>query len=302
MNSTTILFFGSTNDSVIVIDKLTSLPGFTIGAVVTQPARPVGREQVLTPTPVEIWAKEHRIAVLSFASHPEKSWQYQNPQQVIDALQPIGADLLISASYGQMIPESTISAARFGGLNVHPSILPRWRGGDPVPWAIMTGDHQVGVTVVSLAPSFDEGDIYAQEKIPLTPKDTSDPLRTKLFGIGADLLAALLPSFILGKAKPIPFRKDKEKPPYAKRFKRDDGFEPWETVQAAITVGTEAERIERKYRALHPWPGVWTTVSGKRLKILRLRLENEKLMLEEVQMEGKKPVSWVQFQTAHLTP
>lgn len=302
MKTTTILFFGSTDDSVIVLDKLAKTAGFTVSAVVTQPPRPVGREQILTSTPVEVWAKAHNVAALSFPSNPEKSWQYQNPQQVIDTLQPIGADLLISASYGQMIPENTIKSAKFGGLNVHPSILPRWRGGDPVPWAIMNGDHQIGVTVVSLAAVFDEGEIFAQEKIPLTPKDTSDPLRTKLFGIGADLLTALLPAYIQGKAKPLPHHNDKEKPPYAKRFKRDDGFEPWEVIQTATTSGGESERIERKYRALHPWPGLWTTIGGKRLKILKLRLDNEKLLIEEVQLEGKKPVSWIQFQTAHLAP
>lgn len=307
-----ILFFGSTQDSVLVIEKLSTVNRelVTLSAVVTQPARPVGREQILTPTPVELWAKEHKIAVLSFPTNPDKSWQYQNPQQVIDTLQPVKADLLISASYGQMIPKSTIEDAKFGGLNVHPSILPRWRGGDPVPWAIMSGDHQIGVTVVSLAPTFDEGKIYAQEKIPLLPTDTSDALRTKLFSIGADLLVSLLPGYISGKAKPLPIRKDKEKPPYAKRFTRDDGFEPWETIQAAITAGTDAERIERKYRALHPWPGVWTLVqtgnepsvhrSQKRLKMVKLHLSNGKVVIEEVQLEGKKPVSWKQFCDAYL--
>lgn len=297
---TNILFFGSTTDSVIVLEKITGIKNVAISAIVTQPPRPVGREQILTPTPVETWAKKHNIVCLSFPSSPEKSWQYQNPQQVVDTLQPVGADLIISASYGQMIPAETIKSAKYGGLNVHPSILPRWRGGDPVPWAIMTGDHQIGVSVVSLSAAFDAGDLYAQEKIPLLPTDTSDPLRTKLFTIGADLLVSLLPDYLRGKAKPLPSHKTKEKPPYAKRFTRDNGFEPWEAIIAAVNEGIDAERIDRKYRALHPWPGVWTTVKGKRLKILAVHTSNGKLVPEEVQLEGKKPVAWTQFHTAYL--
>lgn len=302
MDTINVLFFGSTDDSVIVLEKIAGIKNITIAAVVTQPPRPVGRDQTLTPTPVEEWAKAHHIAFLSFAASAEKSWQYQNPQQVVDALQPIQADLIISASYGQMIPAETIASAKYGGLNIHPSILPRWRGGDPVPWAIMTGDHQIGVTVVALSPTFDAGEIYAQEKIPIEPTDTSDPLRTKLFTIGADLLAALLPQYLRGKAKPLPTHKETEKPPYAKRFTRDNGFEAWEIVQSAITQGTDADRIERKFRALHPWPGLWSTVNGKRLKLLSLHIADGKLVPDEVQLEGKKPVPWMQFKTAHLAP
>lgn len=297
-----MLFFGSTDDSVIVLEKIAGIKNMAIAAVVTQPPKPIGRDQILTPTPVEAWAKEHHIAFLSFATSTEKSWQYHNPQQVVDTLQPIQADLIISASYGQMIPAETITSAKYGGLNVHPSILPRWRGGDPVPWAIMTGDHQIGVTVVALSPTFDTGEIYAQEKIPLLPTDSSDPLRTKLFSIGADLLATLLPEYLRGKAKPLPVHKETEKPPYAKRFTRENGFEAWESIMAAINNGIDTDRIERKYRALHPWPGLWSTVNGKRLKILALHIDNGKLVPTEVQMEGKKPVPWTQFQTAHLAP
>lgn len=305
-----ILFFGSTSDSVIVLEKLSCVKGFSIAAVVTQPAKPIGRKQTITPTPVETWAKARNIAVLSFPSHPEKPWLYKNEQVVADTLQPIHADLLISASYGVKIPWETIQQARFGGINVHPSILPYWRGADPVPWAILTGDHQIGVTVVTLSKSFDQGKILAQKKIPIMPNDLSDPLRTKLFTIGADLLVALLPRYVEGKIKSVTPHYDKTLP-YAKKFKREDGFEPWEHIAAAMADGTEADRIERKFRALHPWPGVWTTITQaqsnkvtdkeqKRLKISKLHVDHERLVLDTVQLEGKKPVSWQQFQTAYL--
>ncbi len=308
---TTIIFFGSTTDSVLVLEKLMTVNGCTVAAVVTQPPKPIGRNHTVTATPVELWAKKHTIPVLTFESNPEKPWLYRNEQQVIDTLQPVQADLLVSASYGIKIPWNTIRDAKFGGINVHPSILPYWRGADPVPWAIMEGDHQTGVSVVTLSETFDQGLILAQEKIPITPKDTSDPLRTKLFAIGADLLAGILPVVIQGKLKatrPVSHI-GSEKPKYARKFTREDGFEPWEAIAAAMSSGADAERIERKYRALHPWPGVWTRIihaqhntEPLRLKILELHLDHNILAIDQVQLEGKKSVSWKQFAEAYLSP
>lgn len=305
-----ILFFGSTADSVIVLEKLSSLPSVAIAAVVTQPAKPIGRTQIMTPTPVEVWAKQYAITSLTFESNPEKSWLFTNEQQVIDALQPIGADLLVSASYGIKIPWNTIQSATFGGINVHPSLLPHWRGADPVPWAILSGNHQIGVTVVTLSETFDQGIILAQKKIPITPKDTSDPLRTKLFTIGANLLVDVLP---LVSSDKLPHHSrnrgnfdsgNVSKLPYARKFTREDGFEPWETINLGLTEGTDAERLERKFRALHPWPGIWTKIihNGEelRLKILDLYLDNGKIAVSQVQLEGKMPVSWKQFASAYL--
>ncbi len=317
---TKILFFGSTNDSVIVLEKLVTLSpvnsdpigvNWSLCSIVTQPPKPIGRDQIITPTPVETWAKEHNIACLSFESDPEKPWLYKNEQQVIDTLQPTTPDILISASYGQMIPWDTICSAQFGGINVHPSILPHWRGADPVPWAIMNGDHQIGVTVVTLSKTFDEGKILAQEKIPLTPKDTSNPLRTKLFTIGANLLTDVLPLIITRKIKPKDMHMPDPKPPYARKFTRDDGYEPWDVLMRSVSDGIDADRIDRKFRALDPWPGVWTTLAhsssfiidskteGKRLKILKQHLNNGKIIIDDVQLEGKKPVSWTQFRAAY---
>ena len=325
MQTTNILFFGSTTDSVLVLEKLLHLSTvhsqFSISAIVTQPPRPVGREKTITPTPVEQWAKEHAITLLTFESNPEKPWLYADEQLVIDTLQPVAADIIISASYGIKIPTATITAATFGGINIHPSILPHWRGADPVPWAILSGDHQIGVSITTLTESFDEGKILAQEKTPITSSDTSDPLRTKLFSIGAELLIDILPRYIEGKLKTTSQLTDTHGKgvtiQYARKFKREDGFEAWETLFQAMNEGTDAARIERKYRALHPWPGIWTkiktnenqmnndndkAINEKRLKILKLHLSNGKIVIDDVQLEGKKPVSWKQFDEAYFPP
>ena len=161
MNTIKTIFFGSTNDSLIVLNKISTLD---IACIVTQPARPVGRDKVVTPTPVELWAKKQNTTLLTFPSDGEKPWLYKDESMVIETLATIKADLIISACYGERIPFQTIHAARFGGVNVHPSLLPRWRGGDPVPWAILAGDHQTGVSVVTLGESFDQGIILGQKK------------------------------------------------------------------------------------------------------------------------------------------
>lgn len=310
-----IIFFGSTSDSVIVLSTLhqaldTKIKGHIV-AVVTQPPRPVGRSQEITSTPVEIWAKEHHITVLSFASDDQKAWLYKNESEVINTLSSFSADICISASYGQKIPHETIQKAQYGGVNVHPSFLPHWKGADPVPWAIAAGDHQVGVSIVTIADKFDDGKILAQKKEAVLPTDTSDPLRTKLFTLGAALLVETLPKYIDKSIKGEP--QDPTKGSYAGRKTRETGFEPWESIQQAFADEEEAKRIERKYRAFHPWPGLWTFMTDKkqekagkqkdkRLKILSCHLSSTLpfLVLDEVQLEGKNPVSYQQFQQAYL--
>lgn len=320
-----ILFFGSTTDSVIILNTLHTLSdhGYTLVCIVTQPPKPVGRSRTITRTPVELWAKEHEISALSFPADPAHPWLYENEQTVVDTLAPFSPDLIISASYGQKIPAETIRAARFGGLNVHPSVLPRWRGADPVPWALLAGDHQTGVTVVTLSDAFDEGVIIAQKKIPVVDTDYADPLRTKLFTIGAALLAEILKT---SKGAPLKGQPQKHSDtPYARKFTRDDGFVPWEILADAMTgmnVASTARpkplsldtqhitpTITKALRALSPWPGLWSTIQikngdQKRLKILKCHGESATniLTLDTVQLEGKQPVPYAQFSAAYLTP
>lgn len=336
-----IIFFGSTSDSVIVLEHLlhTSIVNsqLLICCIITQPPRPIGRKQALTPTPIETWAKEHSITVLSFPNHSEKSWEYLDKNQVVDTLSSLKPDLLISASYGQKIPTGILQKAQFGGLNVHPSLLPRWRGADPVPWAILTGDHQTGVSIVTIAEDFDNGRLIAQKKIPITEKDFADPLRTKLFDIGADVLIDILPEYIdtNGKKPSLSTPGQQSSDPYARKFTRDDGFLSWELLQAAIEGNDVSDHqlpklfqeaksfssfdmwhlasgIERAWRALSPWPGIWTKINRrikkstndaweeKRVKILKLHVDNQKLVIDQVQLEGKTPVPFSQFATAYL--
>ena len=318
----TIIFFGSTSDSVIVADALHKV--YPIACVVTQPPKPVGRKQEITPTPVELWAKKHTIPVLSFPGDEEKPWLYLHEEDVINALATWKPDLLVSACYGQKIPTDTIKHAPFGGLNIHPSLLPRWRGADPIPWTILTDDRQTGVTLVTVLENFDEGNIIAQKKIAITDQDLPDPLRTHLFTMGATLLLQELPDYLSGKNNGTP--QNQAHMTYARKLNRADGFIPWELLMAGIEgtdipqkhtdiltniPGPLSNAIIHMIRALSPWPGVWTIIKSKdeglkmkgeekRVKIIAAHSEKEILIIDTVQLEGKNPVPWKQFADAYI--
>ncbi len=317
MNAPALLFFGSTTDSVTIANALTG-HGYTPRAVITQPPRPVGRKQILTKTPVQLWAEERDIPVISFESDADKPWLFADEEAVVNTLSTYKPDLLISASYGQKIPIRSIQTATFGGINVHPSLLPRWRGADPVPWTIISGDQQTGVSVVTLSERFDLGSIIAQKKCIVPETESADPLRARLFELGAQLLLDTIPMVLNGSAEPV--RENSSHEPYARKLKREDGFIPWPLLEAA-SAGKDIPREEREgliqtitdplpialarmARALIPWPGVWTTVEdpasgyfGKRLKVLETALVHGVCSIQTVQPEGKQPMTWEQFRS-----
>jgi methionyl-tRNA formyltransferase len=334
-----ILFFGSTTDSVIVLNKLINSSYKPI-AIVTQPKRAVGRHQTLTPTPVEIAGTENEIPVYHFETVRDKPWIYENEEEVVKQLLPLNPELILSASYGQKIPQEIIKSAKYGGLNIHPSRLPRWRGTDPVPWTILAGDTETGATIVTLSDTFDQGLILAQEKIKITDFDLPDHLRSRLFQIGAELL---IKKFDKNISNLDLFIKDQfndlkvESPTYARRLTREDGYIPWELLNAGITGKpysiSEVEQfnnltilrylndkinlkvsdityfINKMCQALNPWPGVWSNIKIqipnskfqiRRIKILNTHIENDKLMIDSIQLEGKKPVNYQQFKKYYL--
>ncbi|MEK7165738.1 MAG: methionyl-tRNA formyltransferase [Patescibacteria group bacterium] len=309
-----LLLFGTPNYSLIVFEKLFAA-GYPIAGVVSKPPRPVGRLQDLITTPVANWAVKKQIPLLTLAANPTKPWLFADKNTLVQKVMNLNPDLLITADYTQKIPSELYSKTKFGGLNVHPSLLPAYRGPAPVPWAILNGEKVTGVSIVTLSEQFDAGIIVAQEKEPIKPADTTDTLLTRLFVKGADLLIktlrnnlsqlTTLNSSVFAKASA-----DKQpttnnlQPSYFPRLTRDSGFEPWEKIKIAINTGVGAERIERKWRALHPWPGLWTKVRikdhEKRFKILKLNLQLTtylprrqagNLQLTEIQLEGKQPIA-----------
>lgn len=304
MKKIRIIFFGSSHHSLPVLKALLKKKDYKIVGVVSQPDRPVGRKQILTPTAVSQFARENQIPLFTPESQKKKSWLYQNPQKLAGELATFKPDLLISAYYGQMVSQEILSLAPFGGLNLHPSLLPKYRGASPAQWAIFNDEKETGMTILKIAAVFDQGEIVTQEKIEIRPTNTAETLYARLFEKAAKLLIKILPDYIKGKIRLIV--QDSSQASYYPRLTRNDGKIDW---------SKSPETIERMIRAFHSWPGTYSLISlhdrskkvnrqkipkqAKRLKILKAHLHKGKLILDQVQLEGKKAVSFEEFKRGH---
>ncbi|MBM3205776.1 methionyl-tRNA formyltransferase [Candidatus Shapirobacteria bacterium] len=197
-------------------------------------------------------------------------------------------DLGLVASFGALIPQELLHWPKYGILNLHPSLLPKYRGPTPVPTAILKGEKETGLTIIKIDEQIDHGPILAQFKEPIKPQETSEDLLNRLFTLGADVLLTILPGYLEGRIKER--KQDHSQATYTQKLTRQDGQIDWTKP---------AEYQERFVRAMFPWPGAWAEVKinqqVKRLKILKAHLEGKKLVLDSVQLEGKKPVTWKQF-------
>jgi len=200
-------------------------------------------------------------------------------------------DLIITADYGQIIPQKILNSAKIKPLNLHPSLLPKYRGATPVPRAILANESKTGITIFQMTDKVDSGPIIAQKTINISPQDNSVTLLKKCFTIGAKLLIKILPDYIEHKITPKP-QPLKSPTPYAKKFVKKDGFIPWSKFKQAYSeTGNYNLQIELAVRALYPWPGIHTLMpNNKTLKILSF--DQQPLL---VQLEGKNPISWQQF-------
>ncbi len=322
------IFFGSTNDSLILLDRLLEgirTPSYELHvvALVTQPPKPVGRKRTITASPIELISKEKPIPVCSFPSDTTRPWLFASDDAVTNTLGTFNPDLLLTASFGEKLPADLLTKTTYGGINIHPSLLPRFRGADPTPWTILTGDAQTGVTLSTITPTFDAGLILAAKKIS-TPEDaTPKSLRSTLFTLGATLFADSIHDILSGKIKGE--EQKEEDTVYARKLTRDDGYIPWNIMTAVMTnntippsdyppllrtvavsnpTETLAGHIIRMGRALSGWPGIWTMyplpqTGSKRLKLLEIQDRNGILIPVTVQLEGKTPVSWKQFHASY---
>lgn len=208
-------------------------------AVITQPDRPAGRHRVLTPCAVKKAALEWGLNVRC----PER---IGDPAEV-RALADLKPDLIVVADYGQYLPPEVLRIPRVAGINVHPSLLPRYRGAAPIPWAIVCGETETGVTVLHLAEKMDAGDIILQEKVPIHEDDTTESLRPLLAELGATLLIRAVEMLRRGDAPRIP--QDETQATRAPRLKKEDGRVKWHLP---------AVDLHRRLRAFLPWPGFFT--------------------------------------------
>lgn len=296
-------------------------------AVVTQPDRPLGRQQILTPPPIKILAQEHKIKIIDS----------DIMIRIIRAVKEASPDVGVLAAYGKIIPKELIDLFPKGILIIHPSLLPAYRGASPVQAAILKGDKKTGVTIIKMDEKMDHGPIIAQFTELINPEDTTETLRTRLFKMASDVLIAILPAWVERRIEPR--QQNHNKATYTWLLKKEDGFippkflndalewkpshKPWPIrFMGNLLLSPNPYTIERFIRAMTPWPGAFTNVKleannekfTRRLKILKAHLESiqdrkpktildrnrlAKLVLDQVQLEGKRPVSWEEFKRGY---
>ncbi len=242
---------GTPQFGVVPLESLVS-NDYTIAGVYTQQDKVAGRGQVITSSPVKKTAQRHNLAI----------YQPDNLKaaQTVAELEAIKPDLIITAAYGQILSQRVLEIPRFGCINLHPSLLPLYRGVSPVPAALLAGDEFTGVTIMLADPGIDTGPILAQARIPVMAEDTTGTLTEKLAAIGSQLLLDVIPRWAAGQLKPHP--QDNTAASYCRKIVKEDGLIYWQRP---------AVQIWRQVRAYAPWPGSYTTWQGKQLKILAAR-------------------------------
>lgn len=293
------LFFFGTDDFVgVVLKRLCEDPQFEVLGVVTAPDQPMGRRKQLTPSPIKEFALNLGLKV------------FHSPQDIAE----IACDFFVVASYGRILSPSILKLPRVASVNVHPSLLPKYRGPSPVPAALLAGDRVTGVCVIQMTPKVDAGPIYSLSEVAIAETDDTVSLLEKLFSTGAELLAQTLPGIFEGDIEPQV--QDESKASYCPKMDRESGRIEW--------LKEDALTLERKGKAYRPWPGLYTTFQEKRLKVLSGSISNDGLagralpghvvnvgphigvgttkgvfLLKEVQWEGKSPCTIESFVHGH---
>jgi methionyl-tRNA formyltransferase len=244
MASLRVIFMGTAELSCDSLRALMESPACQVVAVVTQPDRPKGRDLKLQPSPVKVLALKANLPVLQ----PERA----RDETFLGALRDLPHELIVVAAYGQILPQSLLDLPRFGCLNVHTSLLPRYRGAAPIQWAILNGDAETGVTIMKMDAGLDTGDILAQAKTPIHPADNSETLYDRLARLGAELLVRTIPEYVAGRISPRP--QPPEGVSHASKIRKQDGHIDW-TQPAHI--------IWNRVRGLVPWPGAFSYLPGQ---------------------------------------
>lgn len=263
----TLVFMGTADLAAHVLSQLASWPGGRILGVVSQPDKPKGRDLQLQPTPVKQVALAHQFPLFQ----PEKA----RAPEFLQQLREIAPDLIVVAAYGQLLPQALLDIPRFGCLNVHTSLLPRYRGAAPIQWAIANGDTETGVTLMRMDAGLDTGPIVSTTTTPITAADNGQTLHDRLAELGAKLLLDTLPGYVTGAVQPRPQPADGVT--LARRIRREDGRIDW----------THAARsIHNRLRAFTPWPGAYCQfVHGTKSKLLKVHAAE----VVEMPNPGKEP-------------
>lgn len=294
--SNRVVFMGSPEFSLSTLRLLAQ--HYQVVGVITQPDRASGRGRELKAPPVKLLAQELNIPIIQ----PEK---LRNPD-AMQQLQAWAPDLIVVAAFGQILKKDVLDLPKYGCINVHASLLPRWRGAAPINAALLAGDKETGITIMKMDVGLDTGPMLAMKSIRIKPDDTAGSLFEALSTLGADLLIETLPAYMEGKLTPQPQPEDGAT--YAPMLKKEDG---------RLDFNHSAVELERRVRAMNPWPGAWFEWDGNLLKISRavvgeakskevgsrlivegrpaVRCADGVLIFEEVLPPGKKVMSGKAF-------
>ncbi|MFA6587737.1 MAG: methionyl-tRNA formyltransferase [Patescibacteria group bacterium] len=262
-----VLFAGTPSYAIPSLAALLGLPNIEVVGVLTQKSKPAGRGQVPKSSPIEVYAKEKDLFILSPDSLKDND--------ILALLNSFKADCAIVIAYGKIIPENLLNLLPYGWLNLHASLLPRWRGASPIQYAITSGDKKTGVTLMKIDKGMDTGPILISEELPILKTETSLSLAKKLSDLSAEIINKNLLAYLLGKLNTI--NQPEVGITMAPKIEKIDG---------KLTWYEPAELIERKIRALNPWPGTYTTWQNQKLAIFEAELVNIK---NEVSKVSKNP-------------
>jgi len=255
-----IVFAGTPDFSVAPLEALVASPHEVV-AVYTQPDRPAGRGRKLVPGPVKQKALDLGIPVMQPASFREDG--------AVGTLASLQPDLMVVVAYGLLLPESVLAIPRLGCLNIHASLLPRWRGAAPIQRAILAGDSRSGVSIMQMDAGLDTGPVWLEREVTLAPDETGGSLHDKLAVLGADALMEALPLIVAGDRKPSP--QPEEGVCYAHKLSKEEARIDWRE---------SARQIDRLVRAFNPWPVAYADLDGKKVRLWETRV-----------LEGSAPVA-----------
>ncbi len=276
-----LAYFGTPQFSADFLGKILTDPdlrSIEVVLVVTQPDKPVGRKQIITPSPVKVLAQSHDLQVITALPDPD-SEHYR-------AL--ANADVALVYAYGRIIPANILALPQLGFWNIHPSLLPKYRGASPTAYPLLNGDTTTGVTLMQMDEKMDHGAIIAQEKYEIGVHEKRPDLERELTKMGFEMFkhVILTQSEAAGKNLGVPpVQQDHSQATFTKLLKKDDGFVELDDVRSALQEN--GSTVYNKFRAFFPWPGIWTKVGDKRMKITDCTLQESKLVINKVQFEGK---------------
>ena len=286
-------FFGTPDVASETLEILKK-NGYVPSLIITATDKPQGRKMVITPPPVKVWAIENNVPFIQ----PEKI----NQEEVWSVLRTLGSrdgdgqrkfsaenfsgeqnipDLFLVVAYGKILSEDILNMPKLGSLNVHYSLLPKYRGASPVESAILNGETETGITIQKMKFKMDAGPIIAQEKIDILPNEKASELRNRLIKIGGELLVKILPDFTDGKVQEI--EQNENEATFCKKISKEDGL---------IDLDGDATKNYNKFRAYATWPRTFFFKDGKRIIITKAKLENGNFIIEKIIPEGGKEMDY----------